>query len=198
MATTFSSGVNFSWPTKRDTNYSATVNEALAVISAHRHEGGGTGVQLGAAAFAANALTGAKFRLANAEYLRARNAANSADINILRLNASNAFELGASGVPVLFANTQSITSAGAVSITGNVVQLSNAGAIANTIAVPTAAQAGIPVLLYNSGAGTFTLTFTGRPAASDVVTIPTLCSCILYPIGTTTWSVIASPGVSFA
>lgn len=39
-----------------------------------------------------DSVTGAKFKLANMEYLRARNAANSADINIFRLNASNVWE----------------------------------------------------------------------------------------------------------
>lgn len=203
MATTFASGVNFSWPTKRDTNYSGVVNAALAALSAHKHEGNGTGVLLGPAAFSANALTGTKFRLANAEYLRARNAANSADVNLLRLNSSDALEVAPTtllnGVTNLRA-LQPITTGGGASIpiTGNVISLSNAGAQAITIPVPTSAQAGMPVLLYNSGAGTYTVTITGRPAASDVVTIPTLCSCLLYPIGTTTWSVIASPGVTFA
>lgn len=39
-----------------------------------------------------NAVTGAKIRLANAEMLRARNAANTADINVLTVNTSNNVE----------------------------------------------------------------------------------------------------------
>jgi hypothetical protein len=42
-----------------------------------------------------NAVTGAKIRLANAEMLRARNAANTADINILSVNTSNNVEFQA-------------------------------------------------------------------------------------------------------
>ncbi len=41
---------------------------------------------------AANAIDGTKIRLSNAELLRARNAANSADVNILKVNASDAIE----------------------------------------------------------------------------------------------------------
>lgn len=37
-------------------------------------------------------VAGTKIRLANTQYLKARNAANSADVNILRLNASNVIE----------------------------------------------------------------------------------------------------------
>jgi hypothetical protein len=42
-----------------------------------------------------NAVTGAKIRLANAEMLRARNAANTADVNILTVNTSNNVEFQA-------------------------------------------------------------------------------------------------------
>ena len=41
---------------------------------------------------AANAITGAKILLANLEWLRARNAANDADVNIVRVNADDDVE----------------------------------------------------------------------------------------------------------
>lgn len=41
---------------------------------------------------AANAITGAKIRLANLEWLRARNAADDADVNIVRVNANDDVE----------------------------------------------------------------------------------------------------------
>lgn len=51
-----------------------------------------------------NAVNGQKFRLDNNEYARGRNAANTADINILRVNASNRVEFPAipqaTGTPV--------------------------------------------------------------------------------------------------
>jgi len=40
----------------------------------------------------ANQVDGTKIRLSNAEYLRARNAADSADINVVRVNSSNEIE----------------------------------------------------------------------------------------------------------
>lgn len=40
----------------------------------------------------ADSVTEAKIRLANAGYLRARNAANSADVNVIRVNASDKVE----------------------------------------------------------------------------------------------------------
>src|ERR1035437_10373592 len=41
------------------------------------------------AKIAANAVTGAKILLGNTEYLRGRNAANSADVNVLKVNSSD-------------------------------------------------------------------------------------------------------------
>lgn len=58
---------------------------------------------IGTAQLAANAADGTKIRLANNEYLRARNAANSADVNIARVNASDVIEFAsipqAAGTP---------------------------------------------------------------------------------------------------
>jgi hypothetical protein len=52
-----------------------------------------------------NAISALKIRLANDNFLRARNAADTADINLLKVNASNMAEFGAepiySGVPTM-------------------------------------------------------------------------------------------------
>jgi hypothetical protein len=45
-------------------------------------------------ALAANLVDGAAIRLANAQWLRARNAANTADVNLIRVNANNVAEIG--------------------------------------------------------------------------------------------------------
>lgn len=45
------------------------------------------------AKIAADAVTGAKMRLDNAEWFRARNAANSADLDLIRANASDQTEI---------------------------------------------------------------------------------------------------------
>lgn len=53
-----------------------------------------------------NAVNEAKFRLSNDAYLRARNVANSADINILKLNSSDIPEFG---VQPIFGGSQLVT-----------------------------------------------------------------------------------------
>lgn len=85
MSTSYSGGTNFSWPVKGETNWDTIVDAALAILSAHNHQGGGLGGQLTAASYASDSVTGAKIRLANNEALRARNTANGADIDILRV-----------------------------------------------------------------------------------------------------------------
>lgn len=64
-------------------------------IAQHDHSGSGNGSQLGTTAISADAITGAKIRLDNDEYLRGRNAADSVDINIIRVNTSNLLDIGA-------------------------------------------------------------------------------------------------------
>lgn len=51
---------------------------------------------------ASDGVTGAKFRLANDEYLRARNAADNADINILKVGTDDEIEIG-NGADINFA-----------------------------------------------------------------------------------------------
>ncbi|MCS7318164.1 MAG: hypothetical protein NZZ41_07680, partial [Candidatus Dojkabacteria bacterium] len=53
-----------------------------------------TGVKI-----ASNAVTGSKIRLSNGEWLRGRNAADSVDINILRVNSTDNLEIGQSLLP---------------------------------------------------------------------------------------------------
>lgn len=64
-------------------------------IAQHDHTGSGNGSQLGTGSLQADAVTGAKLRLDNDEYLRGRNNADSANINILKVNTSDLIELGA-------------------------------------------------------------------------------------------------------
>lgn len=78
-------------PTKGTTNWDETMRtDTFLKIAEHDHSGtSGNGTQLSTAAFAANSVTGAKIRLDNDEYLRARNAANSADLELLKANSSD-------------------------------------------------------------------------------------------------------------
>jgi hypothetical protein len=66
---------------------------AFSAISGHDHTGNGKGALITSAAISANALTDEKIRLRNNQWLRARNAADSADVNILRVTTGNVLEL---------------------------------------------------------------------------------------------------------
>lgn len=90
---TYSSGLTIKSPTRGTRNYESTMRtDTYQKISEHDHTGGGRGVQLGAGAIPNDLLSDLKIRLRNDQYLRARNALDSADINILKVNASNIIE----------------------------------------------------------------------------------------------------------
>lgn len=87
---TITRGLTIKVPTKGTTNWDETMRtDTFNKISEHDHTGSGNGVQLSTSSISANAITGAKIRLDNNEALRARNAANSADINLLKLDTNN-------------------------------------------------------------------------------------------------------------
>jgi hypothetical protein len=216
MTTSYTGGLNFDGPSAGETANFSTLDARNVKISAHDHTGSGMGVQIAAGAIAdgavttvkiadlavttgkiaADAVTGAKILLPNNTSLRARNAVSSADIDIIKVNTDDVVELP---TVTKFGATQAITAAASnATISKNLVTLSNAGASALTINVPTAAKNGQPVLVTNIGAGTYTVTITGRPAASDVATIVQYGSMLLVPIETTTWAAIPGGGCSLA
>jgi len=91
-----SSQLQLQYPTQGSTSWSSVLQtETFLKISTHDHTGSGNGSVLGTGSIAADAITGAKIRLDNDEYLRGRNAADSANINIIKVNASDLLELGA-------------------------------------------------------------------------------------------------------
>lgn len=93
MSITLSSGLTLTIPSKGDTNWETSIRtNCFQKISEHDHTGGGKGIQIGTNAFADDTINDAKIRLRNNQYLRARNAANSADVNIVKINASNLIE----------------------------------------------------------------------------------------------------------
>lgn len=124
MAITLSSGLTLTIPSKGDTNWENSIRtNCFQKISEHDHTGGGKGLQIGSNAFANDAVTDAKLRLRNNQYLRARNAANSADVNILKVNSSDIIEFDAVEIllPGLKANTSfsfSNNTSSATNITG--------------------------------------------------------------------------------
>lgn len=127
----YTSGLNFSWPDKGATNWDTTVAAALAVISAHGHTGSGDGTQIATAAIAADAIIGTKIRLANNEALRARNAAGSADVNLLKLDASNVLNFSQVHADK---STETVTSGTVVAVSTTISILNQAGAVSYTLA----------------------------------------------------------------
>lgn len=107
MSETISSGLTITIPSLGDVNWATTIRDScFALISDHGHTGSGDGVQIGTSALVNDGVTDAKIRLRNNQYLRARNAANSADINVLGVTSSDNTELySASGKDInLFPN----------------------------------------------------------------------------------------------
>lgn len=105
---TISSGITFSIPTAGTVNWQSSVRTAFTAISGHTHEGGGTGLQLGTNSLndgavttvklAADAVTGTKLRLDNNQWFRVRNAANTSDHSIFRVDASDRLEINPNAI----------------------------------------------------------------------------------------------------
>ena len=82
-------------PTQGTTDWASTLQtDTFLKIAQHDHSGSGNGAQLGAGSIVNDAITGAKIRLANDEYLRARNNADSANLNLLKANTSDKLVFG--------------------------------------------------------------------------------------------------------
>lgn len=86
----------FEIPSKRDINWADELRtKFFTVVSNHDHSGAGKGKKIGPGSLEENAVRGLTFRLENDTYARGRNAADSADINIIKVNATDLLELGA-------------------------------------------------------------------------------------------------------
>jgi hypothetical protein len=64
-------------------------------IAEHDHTGAGKGKQIGTGALVADGVTGAKIRLDNQEYLRGRNQADSANIDMFKIDGGDEINVGA-------------------------------------------------------------------------------------------------------
>ena len=83
-------------PTKRTQNWNDEYLTNFATpIAEHDHTGTGSGRLITTAAITADSVNGSKILLANLEYLKGRNAANSANINLIQVNASDKINIGA-------------------------------------------------------------------------------------------------------
>lgn len=183
MPKNYTGGLNFSWPVKKDTNWDGTADTALTEISAHDHSGSGNGVQLTSTAFANDALTGTKFRLDNAQYLRARNAANNADVNLLRLNSSDLLEIAR---VARFSSSETLVASGAISVTTNLTVL-NGASLAMTLAAGAEGQIKFVVNVASTSA-------TVTPASTsgaNVVTLGQYGSALYYYVSSE-WRLLAA------
>lgn len=95
MSETLTSGLTLTIPTLGEQNWDQLIrNQCFLPISEHDHTGSGNGAQLSTNAIQGDAITGLKIRLANDQALRARNAANSSDRQILKLDSSDQIVVG--------------------------------------------------------------------------------------------------------
>lgn len=82
-------------PTKLTTNWADELKkDFLKVLVEHDHSGNGKGVLLKSDSLEPNSLSGLVFRLDNDQWLRARNAADTADINVIKVTADDKVLLG--------------------------------------------------------------------------------------------------------
>lgn len=96
MSKTLNSGLSLTIPSAGETNWATLMEACFQKISEHDHTGNGKGALIAAAAIASDALTDEKIRLRNNQWLRARNAADTNDVNILRVTTGNVLELNLS------------------------------------------------------------------------------------------------------
>lgn len=95
--TTLTLGLTLTIPTNGTKNWGTTLKTTTwTKISNHNHTGSGDGNQMVTGSYTNDSVTDPKIRLTNAGWLRSRNQAGSADVNLIRLNTSNEIELGAS------------------------------------------------------------------------------------------------------
>jgi len=104
-----SSQLQLSYPTVGTTSWASTLQtDTFLKIAQHDHTGSGNGSVLGTGSIAADAITGAKIRLDNDEYLRGRDFADADNIDIIKVNSSDLLELGATVNNFKIKNNQNI------------------------------------------------------------------------------------------
>ncbi len=113
MAFVTLSGINIKVPTRGTQNWDAVIlSDNFQKLASHQHTAGGDGNQLITASYSDNSVDDTKIRLRNNQFLRGRNAANTADIDILRVTSLDTIEL--TGLATSSAGTVTVDEAGAV------------------------------------------------------------------------------------
>lgn len=85
MSKTYNGGIVITYPSAGDRNHFLIQEALFKKLADHDHSGGGNGVKLSINSNQENSIDDRHLRLRNNEFLRARNAANSADVNVLRV-----------------------------------------------------------------------------------------------------------------
>ncbi len=182
MAISYALGLNFDAPSKGDTDWDATMATKDTKLSLHDHTGGGLGNQIVEDALATDSVTGAKILLANNQSLRARNAADSADVNLFRLSTGNLIDFQTAVLLGGAGSTETVGAPGALSATKIYSSVTAAGAYTLVAGVK-----GQLKFVDNSSAGDATLT----PASGTIVTIgPGGCAMLYASTSGGTWVLI--------
>jgi hypothetical protein len=188
MAKTYALGLNYQWPVQNEAGGSwyQYVDAALTSISGHTHDGAGGGAQLTGSSIANSSIGAAQIRLANAAWLVARNAANSADVNLLRLSATDRLEVSPA---VVFSSPEQLSGSGAISLQTVLTAVSSASANAMTLAAGTSGQIKIILNLF-----TGPTTITPSIAANNTVLLGQ-DGAVVYVFGTKWYPVAIINGI---
>lgn len=194
MSTNFTSGLNFSWPSKNETppGWWDVVFAALTKLSAHDHnEGLGQGKAI---TLDSNSVTDANLRLRNNQALRARNVLNSADVNLLKLDATDQLHILqalyldstlavtgniTSSALTLLSSTETLAASGAISVSKHLTVL-NGSSLAMTLAAGSEGQIKYVVNIASTNA-------TVTPAATTGANTVTL-----FQYGSAGWIYLSS------
>lgn len=182
MAIAYALGLNFSAPSKGDTDWDVTEATKDTKVSLHDHTGGGLGNQIGSTALIADSVSAPKIRLANNASLRARNAANAADVNLFRLSTGDLIDFQTAILQGGAGSTETISS-GAVSIVTAATILNSATAY--TLAAGTKGQ--LKFITSASGSAS-TVTFSG--ATTKIFSIGAAGCAVLWASAGADWTLL--------
>jgi len=186
---TTTGGLNFSYPTDGTTNWGSTLKTSFNTISAHNHTGAPNGVQLGTNSLQNNAITETKFRLTNDSFLRGRNAADSADINILKVTTGDALQFG-NGTSNATISAANITLSGSGTISSSGPFVFPAG----TVSAPSVTFTGdLNTGFYNIAADTIGATTGGVERVRVDTAAVTSTLPYVAPAGS-----VSAPSITFA
>lgn len=186
---TTTGGLNFSYPTDGTTNWGSTLKTSFNTISAHNHTGAPNGVQLGTNSLQNNAIIGSKFRLLNDTFLRGRNAADSADINILKVTTGDALQFG-NGTSNATISAANITLSGSGTISSSGPFVFPAG----TVSAPSVTFTGdLNTGFYNIAADTIGAATNGVERVRVDTAAVTSTLPVVHPAGTA-----GAPSLTFA